>query len=71
MNDTTLTSNQYVFLCKQKDQIEDQTLFLARENIQGAEDFEGDTQVYSETVHPNYEEQREKVNTLVESIENK
>lgn len=33
--------------------------------------MEGDTQVYTETVHPHYEEQRETVANLVESIEKK
>jgi len=31
--DATMTSQHYVKFCKQKDSIEDQTLFLANENI--------------------------------------
>ena len=41
-------------LCKQKDHIEDQALLIANENIKDAEDLEGDQDIYSGTVHPNY-----------------
>lgn len=63
--DTTMTSNLYVRFCKQKDGVEDQTLFTANKNIKAAEDLEGDLQVYTETVHPLYEEQRDKAKNLL------
>ena len=66
-----MTSNQYVRFCKQKDGIEDQTLKKANENIQYAEDLEGDLQVYTETVHPLYEEQRDQAKDLLNTIESK
>ena len=46
-------------------------MYLARDNIQTAEDMEGDIQIYTETVHPNYEEQREKSQFLVSALEEK
>ena len=66
-----MTSDQYVRFCKQKDGIEDQTLKKANENIQYAEDLEGDLQVYTETVHPLYEEQRDQAKDLLNTIESK
>ena len=40
--DTRTTSTNYVRVCKAKDNIEDQALKTATENIRGAEDLEGD-----------------------------
>ena len=51
-----MTSNNYIKACKTKDNIEDETLKLATNNIKMAEDLEGDLQIYQETVHPHYEE---------------
>ena len=69
--DTRLTSDQYVRLCKKKDKIEDQSLELAKENIEDAEDLEGDHQIYNETSHPNYIEQRDKAKELLSQVEAK
>ena len=69
--DATMTSSLYVRFCKLKDGIEDQTLFTANENIKDAEDLEGDLQVYNETVHPLYEEQRDKAKELAAIVQEK
>ena len=66
-----MTSNHYVRMCKTKDNIEDQTLKTATDNIKMAEDLEGDQQIYSETVHPHYVEQCEKANGLIHQVEEK
>ncbi len=67
--DNMLTSNSYMKMRRMKDDAEDQSLKLARENIQVAVDLESDLNVYQETVHPLYEEQQEKVAQLVDKIE--
>lgn len=54
--DTRTTSANYVRVCKVKDNLEDQTLKVATENLRTAEDLEGDLQIYQETVHPNFAE---------------
>jgi hypothetical protein len=66
-----MTSQQYVKFCKLKDGIEDQALFIANENIKDAEDLEGDQSIYNETVHPLYEEQRDKAKELIVIVEGK
>ena len=45
-DDSTMTSNHYVRMCKTKDNMEDQALKTATENIKMAEDLEGDQQIY-------------------------
>ncbi len=55
--DNMLTSNSYMKMRRLKDDAEDQSLKLARENIQVAVDLESDLSVYQETVHPLFEEQ--------------
>ena len=67
--DNMLTSNSYMKMRRMKDDAEDQSLKLARENIQVAVDLESDLNVYQETVHPLFEEQQEKVGQLVDKIE--
>ena len=67
--DTRTTSTNYVRVCKAKDNIEDQALKTATENIRGAEDLEGDIQIYTETVHPLYLEQSQKAQALCQQIE--
>lgn len=66
-----MTSQHYTKMCKKQDSIEDQALKLATENIKVAEDLEGDLQIYTETVHPYYEEQRNKASQLLEQVEAK
>ena len=66
-----MTSNNYIKACKTKDNIEDDTLKLATNNIKMAEDLEGDLQIYQETVHPHYEENRAKCLDLVSQLEEK
>jgi len=63
-----MTSSHYVKMCKKKDAIEDEALKLATENIKMAEDLQGDLQVYQETVHPLFEENREKATHLIEQV---
>ena len=69
--DFTMTSSHFVKMVKKVDQIEDEALKLATENVKLTEDLEGDLQVYQETVHPLYEEQCEKANQLVGQFEAK
>ena len=66
MEDTLKTSQSYVALLKHKDAMEDQALQMATDNIKQAEILEDDLQIYNETVHPHYEEQRDKANQLLE-----
>ena len=66
-----MTSNNYIKACKTKDNIEDETLKLATNNIKMAEDLEGDLQIYQETVHPHYEENRDKCLGLISQLEEK
>ena len=54
--DTLMTSENYLRICKKKSTFEDQALKLSNENIKVAEQLEGDLQVYTETVRPLYEE---------------
>ena len=69
--DSRMTSNHYVTINKHKDGLEDQALRTATENIKQAEDLEGDLQIYKETVHPLYVEQRDKTAALIEQVEAK
>ena len=65
------TSQSYVHLLKHKDGIEDAAIKLASDNIKMAESLEEDLQIYNETVHPHFEEQRDKAKDLVEQLEAK
>ena len=67
--DSLLTSHASIKLLKQKESLEDQALRTANENIKLAEQLESDAQVYAETVHPRFEELREKVGPLAERLE--
>ena len=66
MEDTLKTSQSYVHLLKQKDSMEDQALALATDNIKQAEILESDLMIYNDTVHPHYDEQKEKATQLLE-----
>ena len=57
--DFRLTTENYMSMCQKKDICEDKTLKNAKDNIQMAEDAEGESQIYSETTLPNYKEQSE------------
>jgi len=67
--DSLLTSHASIKLLKQKESLEDQALRTANENIKLAEQLESDAQVYAETVHPRFEELREKAGPLAERLE--
>ena len=58
-------------MTKYKDNLEDATLKLAKDNLAAVEHLEGDLQVYQETVHPLYAEQQEKISGLLETVEAK
>ena len=70
-DDTLMTSNAYLTMCKKKDHIEDETLRLATENIKFAEQLESDSQNYTENVNPLFEEQRDRAAQMLEQIEAK
>lgn len=55
-DDTLMSSQPQVRLTKYKDNLEDATLKLAKDNLASVEHLEGDLQVYQETVHPLYAE---------------
>ena len=65
-DDFRMTTPGYTAMCRKKDILEDKALKLAKENIQDAEDLEGEYQIYSETVLPNYQEQKDKAAAFVE-----
>ena len=70
-DDTLMTSNAFLTMCKKKDNVEDETLRLANENIKLAEQLEQDSKNYIENVNPLFEEQREKAAQMLEQIEAK
>merc|ERR1719469_1838211 len=70
-DNTLMSSNAYLTMCKKKDGIEDETLKLANENIKLAEQLEQDHKNYTENVNPLFEEQRDRAGQMLELIEAK